>query len=311
MRQRHLARRHRTAVGTAVEAATANCLRVRADAGPGSSRRPGRARRQEHTEFHPSEPGPPRHGGRVASASRGGRHEAGRQRIHSGRQGRSRAGQPAGTAVRGAPKRLRPEPASRERFGTGCRPYGSPRRLGSTDWGNPRLCFVCLSVWTNTPHPAGFDDYVRGRYGELRRLAFLLCGDWIAATTPYRPRSSGARSGGVHPRPAAARLRPPGRREHDEHVADPGAACTGRCPTWTTSRPATGTPTPPRRPGRAPAPPPGQRQVVVLRYYENMTEAEIAVALGVSAGTVKSRASRALRRFARSDLRELRPAGLP
>jgi DNA-directed RNA polymerase specialized sigma24 family protein len=33
---------------------------------------------------------------------------------------------------------------------------------------------------------------------------------------------------------------------------------------------------------------------VVLRYYEDLSEAEIAAALGVSAGTVKSSASRAL-----------------
>jgi RNA polymerase sigma-70 factor (sigma-E family) len=37
-----------------------------------------------------------------------------------------------------------------------------------------------------------------------------------------------------------------------------------------------------------------QRAVVVLRYYEDMSEAEIAATLGVSAGTVKSSASRAL-----------------
>jgi RNA polymerase sigma-70 factor (sigma-E family) len=37
-----------------------------------------------------------------------------------------------------------------------------------------------------------------------------------------------------------------------------------------------------------------QRTVVVLRYYEDLSEAEIAVALGISAGTVKSSASRAL-----------------
>ena len=37
-----------------------------------------------------------------------------------------------------------------------------------------------------------------------------------------------------------------------------------------------------------------QRAVVVLRYYEGMSEAEIASALGCSAGTVKSAASRAL-----------------
>ncbi len=36
------------------------------------------------------------------------------------------------------------------------------------------------------------------------------------------------------------------------------------------------------------------RAAVVLRYYEDMTEAEVAVALGVSLGTVKSTVSRAV-----------------
>lgn len=38
----------------------------------------------------------------------------------------------------------------------------------------------------------------------------------------------------------------------------------------------------------------GQRAVLVLRYFEGCTEAEIAQLLGVSAGTVKSRAARGL-----------------
>ena len=40
---------------------------------------------------------------------------------------------------------------------------------------------------------------------------------------------------------------------------------------------------------------PRQRAVVVLRYYEGLSEAQIAEALGCSAGTVKSQASDALR----------------
>jgi RNA polymerase sigma-70 factor (sigma-E family) len=40
--------------------------------------------------------------------------------------------------------------------------------------------------------------------------------------------------------------------------------------------------------------PPRQRSVVVLRYYEDLTEAQIAEILGCSRGTVKSQASKAL-----------------
>jgi RNA polymerase sigma-70 factor (sigma-E family) len=41
--------------------------------------------------------------------------------------------------------------------------------------------------------------------------------------------------------------------------------------------------------------PPRQRAVIVLRYYEDLTESEIADALGCSPGTVKSNASLALK----------------
>lgn len=40
--------------------------------------------------------------------------------------------------------------------------------------------------------------------------------------------------------------------------------------------------------------PPKQRSVIVLRYYEQLSEVEIAETLGISVGTVKSQASRAL-----------------
>jgi RNA polymerase sigma-70 factor (sigma-E family) len=51
-----------------------------------------------------------------------------------------------------------------------------------------------------------------------------------------------------------------------------------------------------------------QRAVLVLRYYEGMSEAEIADALNISRGTVKSHASRALgslrRQFQDEDARQ-------
>ncbi len=43
--------------------------------------------------------------------------------------------------------------------------------------------------------------------------------------------------------------------------------------------------------------PPRQRAVVVLRYYEDLTEAQTAASLGCSVGTVKSQAHAALKRL--------------
>jgi RNA polymerase sigma factor (sigma-70 family) len=40
--------------------------------------------------------------------------------------------------------------------------------------------------------------------------------------------------------------------------------------------------------------PPRQRAVMVMRYYDDLSEADIAAVLGVSRGTVKSQSSKAM-----------------
>ena len=55
--------------------------------------------------------------------------------------------------------------------------------------------------------------------------------------------------------------------------------------------------------------PAGQRAVLVLRYAEDLSEAQTSAVLGISVGTVKSQASRGLRAL-RSDTRLLRETDL-
>ena len=57
--------------------------------------------------------------------------------------------------------------------------------------------------------------------------------------------------------------------------------------------------------------PPRQRAVVVLRYWEQCTEAETAELLGCTAGTVKSAAARGLRRLRELAGPEAEPPGGP
>jgi RNA polymerase sigma-70 factor (sigma-E family) len=148
-----------------------------------------------------------------------------------------------------------------------------------------------------------FDAYVRARYVELRRLAFLLCDDWAAADDAVQTALIrcerrwpliGPEQQHAYVRRAVVnttsswRLR---RRRHRplsdlDHVAAPVQDSDSRLVVLAALR-------------RLSA---GQRQVLVLRYYEGLSEGEIAAVLGISAGTVKSRASRALAALRASDL---------
>ena len=53
---------------------------------------------------------------------------------------------------------------------------------------------------------------------------------------------------------------------------------------------------------------PQQRAVIVLRYFDDLTEPDVAAALGISVGTVKSHARDALKRLRNQQAGEDRPA---
>lgn len=151
-----------------------------------------------------------------------------------------------------------------------------------------------------------FTEYVRARYGALLRSATLLTGDADSAQDLLQDalikvaaRWDRVRDGApdayvrrILYRDSVSRWR---KWRRETSVADPAVAAP---------------------PGRVGVEDPGatwvegaavrqaltrltakQRAVLVLRYYEDLSEAQIAEALGVSAGTVKSQASVGLRRL--------------
>ena len=143
-----------------------------------------------------------------------------------------------------------------------------------------------------------FEAFVAGRGAALQRTAYLLCGDWALAEDLLQT--------------ALARVYPRWNRiirdDAEAYVRKVivntwsswwrrkwrGETPTDQLPEHATTDPYADAD---RRDalrlalGRLPA---KQRAVVVLRFHEDMSEAQVAAALGVSVGTVKSQASKAL-----------------
>ncbi|MFE6333480.1 SigE family RNA polymerase sigma factor [Streptomyces sp. NPDC057798] len=145
-----------------------------------------------------------------------------------------------------------------------------------------------------------FQEFVRARWSRLVRTAYLLTGDahhaedltQTALAKAYRSWRRVARSD--NPEAYVRRMlvscnsdRYRKRRVPESlTAAPPETAGRDEAYAWADERSAL-------LPALAQLPP-RQRAVVVLRYWEDLSEAEVADALGCSPGTVKSQASKGL-----------------
>jgi RNA polymerase sigma-70 factor (sigma-E family) len=148
------------------------------------------------------------------------------------------------------------------------------------------------------PRESEFTEFVAARYRALVRTGWLLAGDRGHAEDL-------AQSALIRTYLAWHRLRDPANAEAYARRALVRLALRGRARRWNSEIAAGEIPeSPAPRPGdgdlaidvrRALAAlPAGQRAVLVLRYLDDLSEADTARLLGISPGTVKSRAARGL-----------------
>lgn len=143
----------------------------------------------------------------------------------------------------------------------------------------------------------GFDAFYASRYRDAVRLAFVIIADDAAAEDVaqdallrVRPRFASLRDPWPYVRAAivnGSRSHLRRRRREDARLQ----AVADLAPTTSTSHPHELLDAVDRLPFR-------QKAVIVLRYYEDLSELEIAAVLGCRPGTVKSLASRGLAQLA-------------
>lgn len=161
--------------------------------------------------------------------------------------------------------------------------------------------------------PEGFDGFVATRSSRLLRTAFLLTRDWTLAEDLLQIALARAweawRRIDGDPEPYVRRIivntyaswwrrrwrgeLPTADLPEVTVAADPQTGLDDRDQLW-------------RALGRLPR---RQRAVLVLRYFEDLSEHEVAETLGCSVGTVKSQASRALAKLRLDET--LAPEGMP
>jgi RNA polymerase sigma-70 factor (sigma-E family) len=163
-----------------------------------------------------------------------------------------------------------------------------------------RLCRVYRSSWragvTMADDDGSFEDFARARLPALLRFAHAVCGDPHTAADLVQ---DALERTGVH----WSRID----RTGDAEAYVRRAIINGRTSRWRKLRRESLVDVVPDRPpydDRAPHDdtvwqllatlPRRQRAVLVLRYYEDMSEQQIATTLGCAPGTVKSQASKAL-----------------
>lgn len=143
-----------------------------------------------------------------------------------------------------------------------------------------------------------FEDFVGARSNALQRFGYLMTGDWGVAEDLLQTALARAyqRWSRIHRDNAEAYVR--------KVMVNTWSSWWRR--RWRSEMPTDALPENPARDQYADvdqrelvrvalaALPPRQRAVLVLRYHEDLTEHQVAALLGITAGTVKSQAARAL-----------------